>query len=82
MDADLFKSLKESHTNLLSELENLHKSLHELSGKLDTLHTSETELQDRIKNSTTVLSAVNRPATTPALLSATAIVDEYLDREQ
>ena len=61
------KSLKESHTNLLSELENLHKSLHELSGKLDTLHASETKLQDCIKNTTTALSAVNQPATTPAL---------------
>ena len=75
------KSLKELHTNLLSELENLHKSLHELSGKLDTLHTSETELQDRIKNTTTAFSAVNQPATTPVLLSVTAIVDELLDSD-
>ena len=76
------KSLKESHAHLLSELENLHKSLCELPGKLDISHTSETELQDCIKNTTTALSAVDQPATTPALSSATAIVDEYLDCEQ
>ena len=76
------KSLRESHTNLLSELEDLHKSLHELSGKFDTLYTSETELQDRIKNTTTALSVVNQPDTTPALLSATVIVDEYLDHDR
>ena len=46
------------------------------------MHASGTELQDRIKNTTTTLSAVNKPATTPALLSATAIVDECLDRDQ
>ena len=80
--SNVAKSLKESHTNLLSELENLHKSLRELSGKLDTLHTSETELQDRIKNTTTALSAVNLPATTQTSPSATAIVDEYLDRKR
>ena len=76
------KSLKESHMHLLSELENLDKSLLELSGKLDILHTGETELLDCIKNNTTVLFTVNQPTTTSALSSATAIVDEYLDREQ
>ena len=78
----LAKSLNESQAKFLLEFENLHKNLTNLSSKLDNLHSSETELQNRIKDTTTTLSTVMLPPITPASSNTTDVVDEYLDRER
>ena len=76
------KSLKESHSKLLVEHENLDKNLADQSNKLDNLKSSETVLQNHIKDTTTALSTVNLPAATPVATNLTDMVKEYLDREQ
>lgn len=80
--SDTFKSLKESHTHLLSEWKNLCKNLSDLSSKLDILQSSETELGNRIKDTTSALSAANFSPATTVTTNATDIVDEYLSRER
>ena len=79
---NLTKSLNESHSKLSLEWENLHKRLTDLSGRLDNLQSSETELQNRIKDTATALSTIKLPHITPASSSATDAVDEYLNCEQ
>ena len=74
--------MKETHTHFLSECESLRKSVLELSGKLDALHSSEVELQNHIKDTTTALSAVGLPTTPPNTSNAADIVDELLDHER
>jgi len=74
--------MKETHTHFLSECESLRKSVLELSGKLDALHSSEVELQNHIKDTTTALSAVSLPTTPPNTSNAADIVDELLDCER
>ena len=80
--SNLAKYLNESQAKFLLESENLRKNLTNLSSKLDNLQSSETELQNRIKDTTTALSTVKLPPITPASSNTTDVVDEYLDRER
>ena len=64
------------------ECENLHKRLTDLSNRLDNLQSSETELRNRIKDTTTALSTVKLPHITLASSSATDAVNEYLNHER
>ena len=70
------KLLKESHSKLLVEHENLDKNLADQSNKLDNLKSSETVLQNHIKDTTTALSTVNLPAATPVATNLTDMVKE------
>ena len=80
--SSVITSLKESHSKFLLEYENLRKNLTDLSGKLDTLQSSETELHNHIKDTTTALSTMKPLPNVPASFNTTDIVDEYLDRER
>ena len=80
--SSIITSLKESHSKLSTEYEDLRKNLSDLSSKLDTLQSSESELQNHIKDTTTALSSVKMPLVAPTTSNATDIVDEYLDCER